>query len=78
MMCLCEIQGISDPCQDLMMSQESFKYNIFNYLHMIWLSIIYLEFKNSSGPVVNVEKKSNKFMNTDKGIWDYFKLSNTT
>lgn len=34
MMCLDEIQGISDLCQDLMASQESCNYNIFNYLHM--------------------------------------------
>lgn len=32
-MCLYEIQGISDLCQDIMVSQD-YNYNIFNYLHI--------------------------------------------
>lgn len=34
MMCLYEIQGISDLGQALIVSQESFNY-IFNYLHTV-------------------------------------------
>ncbi len=52
MMCLFEIQGISDLCQDRMVSQESFKYNIFNYLHMIRLRIIYLKLNNVAAKIV--------------------------